>query len=87
MKKVKYLRLGENPRPTGPKPEPKPEHPDNVPLRDWFAGQALVGQLSTNPPPAGKLDNVADFEREAMVQATMAYVFANAMLTAREAKP
>lgn len=47
-------------------------------LRDYFAGQALVGQL------AGRAPNVAV---DAGVAATCAYIFADAMLAAREAKP
>jgi hypothetical protein len=49
--------------------------PPQMTLRDWFAGQALIGiaRNSTSAEPA-------DY-------ATDAYLLADAMLTAREAKP
>lgn len=43
-------------------------------LRDWFAGQALVGLVSLQRPDAGIISD-----------ALTAYVFADAMLKAREA--
>ncbi len=42
-------------------------------LRDWFAGQALVGQLSGREAAV-----------DASVAATVAYVFADAMIAARQ---
>ncbi len=52
-------------------------HIPNINLRDWFAGQALVGILSTN---AGiKAWNKSDLEL-----AELSYKIAFAMLTARK---
>jgi hypothetical protein len=45
-------------------------------LRDWFAGQALVGLVSLQRPDAGITSD-----------SLTAYVFADAMLKAREVKP
>jgi hypothetical protein len=45
-------------------------------LRDWFAGQALVGLVSLQRPDAGITSD-----------ALTAYVFADAMIQAREVKP
>ena len=47
---------------------------DGMSLRDYFAGQALVGQL------AGRASGVAF---DADMAATCAYLFADAMLAAR----
>jgi hypothetical protein len=53
------------------------EHP-GMSLRDWFAGQALVGQLAFSPPddPYNKFHEPEDVAR-------MCYRFADAMLAAR----
>lgn len=51
-----------------------PSYRSGMSLRDWFAGQALVGQMV-----AGERDNAAGY-------AELAYAVADAMLTVR-AKP
>lgn len=48
-----------------------------VSLRDWFAGQALVGMIPTPRSPG-----VLPMNMEAMAEA--AYKYADAMLKARE---
>jgi hypothetical protein len=47
-----------------------------IPLRDWFAGQALAG-LIADPSRDGSADDMARY----------AYAYAAAMLRAREVKP
>jgi hypothetical protein len=49
---------------------------DGMTLRDWFAGQALVG-LIADPSRDGSTDDRARY----------AYAYADAMLRAREVKP
>ena len=48
-------------------------------LRDWFAGQALVGILSANPQDGS--------EDPLKTAATASYLVADAMLAARMVKP
>ena len=63
-------------------PNPSGDDRDNngMTLRDWFAGQALVGWIaSTRDPEASEWDGTW--------WARKAYETADAMLKAREAKP
>jgi hypothetical protein len=62
---------------TGGPAFPTPAHNlqnDGVPLRDYFAGQAIAGKL----PMSGGMYEAADYAR-------FAYEMADAMLKAREA--
>jgi hypothetical protein len=61
-------------------------------LRDWFAGQALIGLvagINTNPLRAHILTKDADAHGETLTGSTagMAYELADAMLAARKAVP
>ena len=51
-----------------------------IPLRDWFAGQALAGMISG-------LDAKSEGSQAIKPIAEAAYDFADAMLRAREVKP
>lgn len=50
------------------------EHPSGMTLLDWFAGQALAGEMETGKPTFG----------DALVIAKRCYGFADAMLAERE---
>lgn len=60
-------------------------------LRDYFAGQALVGEISANGddtlsiPPGGTVEEA--LARDAKRRAEWCYRQADAMLKAREVKP
>jgi hypothetical protein len=54
-----------------------PGHPDGMSLRDWFAGQALVGLLASPRGPAGG-EPMSD-----QLAAKNAYILADAMLAQR----
>lgn len=63
-------------------------HP-GMSLRDWFAGQAMLGIVTganTNPDRANALASDADEHGETVTMATavMAYEIADALLKARE---
>ena len=51
-------------------------------LRDWFAGQALVGLLAFSPD-----DCDADGQVDSRLAADQAYRYADALLAARTARP
>lgn len=57
----------------------QPYFHEGMSLRDWFAGQALVGQLAFSPPddPYNKFHEPEDVAR-------MCYQFADAFLAARK---
>ncbi len=55
--------------------------PDNISLRDWFAGQALAGLMASNPHT-----KVVTEEATRVGYAAVAYMMADAMLIAREAE-
>jgi len=56
---------------------------DGMTLRDWFAGQALAGVMST-AEGLGRVEAAA--RSELLETATLIYEMADAMLKAREAK-
>ncbi len=59
-------------------------------LRDWFAGQALVGLAADDDQPMElRKDETADEARRRVWSgvAKVAYIIADAMIAAREAKP
>ena len=60
--------------------------PKNVELRDYFAAMALQGMLAESSPPdeGDELMRMADYPAFCMDYAESAYVFADAMLKARE---
>lgn len=57
---------------------------DNVQLRDYFAAFAMGSIIAKHP--AGEVER-ANAVAEAMTTALGAYAYADAMLSAREAKP
>lgn len=61
----------------------KCEHPEGHALRDWFAGMALQGMLCANAQAA---EEVTDKNVDSVI-AREAFASADAMLSAREAKP
>lgn len=57
---------------------------DGMALRDWFAGQAIVGALMEVRVPGWNGDGIGDRGRgEASALAAAAYVIADAMLAER----
>ena len=76
-------RVGEEPRDI-------PAGPQGMSLRDWFAGQALVGLLSKFPiiDQSGRLGIIVDdVDAHNQNVAESCYAIADAMLAARKAKP
>jgi hypothetical protein len=67
--------------PAFPNSAPGAQNYDGMTLRDYFAGQALMGELSSQP--RGDFLNEQTLESAALL-AVRAYKFADAMLTARE---
>lgn len=55
-------------------------------LRDYFAGQALAGMLSSDAHPDIELTTLMDSTEKLAVRACFAYRIADAMLAAREAE-
>lgn len=51
-------------------------------LRDYYAGQALIGIVSSNDPAVGKIAQKSNTEVQDLV-AEMSYVYADAMLAER----
>ena len=56
-----------------------PIYPIGVDLRDWFAGQALVGLMQQE-------DKITELWNPFKVAAEQAYQYADAMMAAREVK-
>lgn len=54
-------------------------------LRDYFAAKAMQGWLASGPTIGGRL--VGNTDESADKIASASYLFANAMLAARESKP
>jgi hypothetical protein len=65
--------------PAFPKQSADGEWYEGMSLRDWFAGQALVGLLASGHPSY----NLADTDQNAQYAAFRAYVMAEEMLAAR----
>lgn len=66
-------------------PQPDWANPTGMSLRDWYAGQALVGLLATESHAASRV-SATSYQREvfAMGMASASYFFADAMLAARK---
>lgn len=62
------------------------QHPPGMTLRDYFAGQAMNGMISGDAQPYISMKESADGIVQEDKTASRAYLYADAMLAARERK-